>query len=266
MKSLKNHIFLIFSLLAIFFSLEVYFVITKIVSKYETKIIKNYNILVVTKQPIKSLNINNITKIEPIDISRNLDILKRELKDFDIEKIKKSLPHFYRVYFKTLPTPYELKKIEARLLSNKNVIRIESFRANQNQVYNLLTIIKLIITIFMVIIGIIAVLLIIKQLEVWRLEHSERMYIMELLGAPFGLRSAVLLRLAIIDSIISSILMFLMINLIINSNIYKNLLAKLTISIEINPIMDSLMYLGIALVLSFISTLIVLFLKKDEIQ
>jgi len=234
MKSLKNHLFLIFSLLAIFFSLEIYFVITKIVSKYETKIIKNYNILVVTKQPIKSLNINNIIKIEPIDISRNLDKLKRELKDFDIEKIKKSSPHFYRVYFKTLPTPYELKKIEARLLSNKNVIRIESFRANQNQVYNLLTIIKLIITIFMVIIGIIAVLLIIKQLEVWRLEHSERMYIMELFGAPLGLRSAVLLKIAIIDSLISSILMFGIIEFVLDSKLYNSLIHQLNINIQIN--------------------------------
>ena len=55
----------------------------------------------------------------------------------------------------------------------------------------------------MIISTIIGFMLIIKQLEVWKLEHNERMYIMELFGAPFWFRGLALFKIAIIDSIIS---------------------------------------------------------------
>ena len=43
-------------------------------------------------------------------------------------------------------------------------------------------------------------------MRIWQFQHLERMSIMALLGAPIWLRSAVLFRLSIVDSIIAILL------------------------------------------------------------
>jgi len=265
MKYFKNHIFLIFALVSILFSIETYFIFNKIVSTYEEKIAKNYTMIVVSKTKIEKLDFNNISKIEQIDIKNSLENIKKQFRSFDIDKLKANLPYFYKVHFKKFPTPMELKRIETKLLSNPNIKKVESFKQNQNQIYNLLLMIKLIATIFMVLILFISFLLITKQLEVWRFEHSERMYIMELFGAPFWFRSALLLKLAIVDSIVSIFAIFGIIEYVLNSDMYKNLLTQLSITIEINIFKDLAIFFIISLVISLIATFIVIFTKRDEI-
>jgi len=265
MKYLKNHIFLIFALVSILFSIETYLVFNKIVSTYEEKIAKNYTMIVVSKTKIDKLNFENISKIEQIDVKDSLVNIQKQLKNFDINKIKAKLPYFYKLHFKKYPTPYEISILEKSLLKNPNIKRVESFRQNQNQTYNLLLMIKLIASIFMIIILFISFLLIIKQLEVWKFEHSERMYIMELFGAPFWFRSAILLKLAIIDSIVSIGFIFIIIEYILNSNMYQNLLKQLQINIELNIFQDLSIFFAISLCISLIATFIVIFTKKDEV-
>jgi len=263
MKYLKSHIFLIIALVSILFSIETYSLFNKVVSTYEEKIAKNYTMIVVSKVPLTHINFSNISKITPINIDESLANLKKQLKTFDITKIRKNLPYFYKLHFKKFPTPYELNNLEKTLLSNPNIIRIESFRSNQNQVYNLLLIIKLVATIFMVIILFISFLLIVKQLEVWKFEHSERMYIMELFGAPFWFRSAILLKLAIIDSLLSIAIIFGVIEYVLNSNMYKHLLSQLGIEVDVNVFSDLLVFLGISLSISLIATVIVVLSRKE---
>jgi len=265
MKYLKSHIFLIFALVSILFSIEAYLVFNKIVSTYETKIAKNYTMIIVSKTKIEKLNFDNISKIEQINIENSLENIQKQLKNFDINKIKAKLPYFYKLHFKKYPTPSEIKKLETNLLENPNIKRVESFRQNQNQTYNLLLIIKLVTTIFMIIILFISFLLIVKQLEVWRFEHSERMYIMELFGAPFWFRSAILLKLAIIDSLLSIAIIFGIIEYVINSDMYQKLLSQLQISVDISIFQDLAMFLVISLGISLVATFIVIFSKKDEI-
>ena len=262
MKYLKSHILLIFALVSILFSIESYWVINKIVNKYEYKIAKNYTILVVSKTPIEKINIDEISKVEPINIDKNLQKLKR-FNNLDLDKIKKSLPYFYKLYFKRFPTPNELKNIETKLLSNPNIKRVESFRINQHQIYNLLYIIKIIITIFMSVILFISTLLIIKQLEVWKLEHSERMYIMELFGAPLGLKSAILLRIAFVDAFFSIFLIGVIVKYILDSNVYIKLINQLNINIEISFFKDMLILSAISFLIAFVSTMIVIFSQKE---
>ena len=265
MKYLKNHIFLIFALVSILFSIETYLVFNKIVSTYEEKIAKNYTMIIVSKTKLDDFTFKNVSKITQIDIEDSLSNIQKQLKNFDIDKLKDKLPYFYKVHFKKFPTPIELKEIETELLSNPDIKKVESFKQNQNQTYNLLLMIKLITTIFMVIILFISFLLIVKQLEVWRFEHSERMYIMELFGAPFWFRSAILLKLAIIDSILSIGIIFGIIEYIINSDMYRNLLSQLQIEVNINIFQDLLIFLSISLGISLIATFIVIFSKKDEV-
>jgi len=265
MKYLKNHIFLIFALVSILFSIETYLVFNKIVSTYEEKIAKNYTMIIVSKTKLDDFTFKNVSKITQIDIEDSLSNIQKQLKNFDIDKLKDKLPYFYKVHFKKFPTPIELKEIETELLSNPDIKKVESFKQNQNQTYNLLLMIKLITTIFMVIILFISFLLIVKQLEVWKFEHSERMYIMELFGAPFWFRSAILLKLAIIDSILSIGIIFGIIEYIINSDMYRNLLSQLQIEVNINIFQDLLIFLSISLGISLIATFIVIFSKKDEV-
>ena len=265
MKYLKNHIFLIFALVSILFSIETYLVFNKIVSTYEEKIAKNYTMIIVSKTKLDDFTFKNVSKITQIDIEDSLSNIQKQLKNFDIDKLKDKLPYFYKVHFKKFPTPIELKEIETELLSNPDIKKVESFKQNQNQTYNLLLMIKLITTIFMVIILFISFLLIVKQLEVWKFEHSERMYIMELFGAPFWFRSAILLKLAIIDSILSIGIISGIIEYIINSDMYRNLLSQLQIEVNINIFQDLLIFLSISLGISLIATFIVIFSKKDEV-
>ena len=111
----------------------------------------------------------------------------------------------------------------------------------------------------------ISTLLIVKQLEVWKLEHNERMYIMELFGAPFGLKSAILLKIAFTDAFISIALMAGIIGYIFNSSIYLHLINQLQINIDISFFKDMLILSSISFSIAFISTMIVILSRKKEI-
>jgi len=54
--------------------------------------------------------------------------------------------------------------------------------------------------------GIVSLFLIIKQMEIWKYAHKERMQVMEIFGAPLMLRSGVLFKVAIMDAFIATIL------------------------------------------------------------
>ena len=54
--------------------------------------------------------------------------------------------------------------------------------------------------------AVVSLFLIIKQMEIWRYAHKERMQVMEIFGAPLMLRSGVLFRMAFVDAIFSTIL------------------------------------------------------------
>jgi cell division transport system permease protein len=264
MNYLKNHLSLILALISILFSIEVYFIFNKIVTNYSQKIANNYNIIVVSNKPINNLKLHNISKIEPINIENSLQNLKQNLQGFDIKKLKSELPYFYKLHFYKFLTPTEIEELTIQLKKIPFIKKIETFRANQNRIYNLLILTKTISIIFMNIILFISFLLILKQMEVWKLEHSERMYIMDLFGAPFLLKSGVLLRLAIIDSIISVIIIGIIITFISHSNLYQNILNQLGITININIIKDLALFLAISIVVSIISTIIVILSKKSE--
>jgi len=263
MKHLKSHLFLVLALVSILFSIETYFIFSKIVLNYEKKIAKNYTMLIVSKTKITGINFANISKIEELDISENLKNIKVSM--LDLKKIREKLPYFYKIHFNKFPNPEEVKEIEQFLLDYPNITRVETFRESQTQTYDLLLIIKLISKVFMIVIFFISFLLVTKQLEVWRFEHSERMYIMELFGAPLLFRSLILLKLAIIDSIISIFVMFGIIETIINSEMYNSLLNKLSIQIDISIFYDLSLFFIIALLISICSTLIVIFSKRDDL-
>jgi cell division transport system permease protein len=264
MKYLKSHLFLVFALVSILFSIEVYYVFTKAFYTYEKKIADNYAVIVVSKAPLIKLKYKEVAKIEPINIEKSLTKVKSQLQNFDISNLKSELPYFYRVYFKSFPSPSQVRDFKQKLLQNKNIQKVENFALSQEQIYNLMLMIKLIISVFMVIIAFVSFLLMIKQLEVWKLEHKQRMYIMELFGAPFWFRSAVLLRLAIVDSFVSVAVVFMVMVGVMDSEIYQNFLSQLGIKVDINIYYDLIKFLIVSLAISLLATFIVIFSKKDE--
>ena len=55
-------------------------------------------------------------------------------------------------------------------------------------------------------VGLLGLVLVFKQMRIWLYEHRRRVEIMTLFGAPYWLKSAMLYKLAVIDSIIATTL------------------------------------------------------------
>jgi len=124
------------------------------------------------------------------------------------------------------------------------VQRVETFAKSHTKIYNLLLILKQISKMFMGIIAVISFLLILKQIQVWHLEHRERMYIMELFGAPLWMRSGILIKLSIIDTVIGVLALYGVYYYLLSSDILQNLIGNLKIRIELSKIIQDCLLLG----------------------
>ena len=105
-------------------------------------------------------------------------------------------------------------------------------------------------------------LLIIKQLEVWKLLHSERMYIMELFGAPFWFKGAALFKIALLDSFFAIILTVGFIYLITSSSLYQHIIADLNINFSLDYLHEFFILFIVSLSISLISSVLVVVSKK----
>ena len=92
----------------------------------------------------------------------------------------------------------------------------------------------------------------IRQIKIWLLEHTRRIEVMELLGAPFFLKSARLYQLSFLDAILATILCICFYIFMPHFAFYINTMA--TIGIEISSIVldEILILLGISLLTAFI--------------
>ncbi|AZV46223.1 hypothetical protein C3L23_02725 [Nautilia sp. PV-1] len=260
MNSLKSHFALILALVSILLSIFLFRLFNDILHQYQQNILNNYSIVVVSDKEITHLDIKDIGKIEKIDISRQLNYMKRKFKNINLDEIK--MPYFYRLKLKTLPSPKKLSDIEDTLKSYPYIKRVLTYRSSQTKIYNLLMLLKITSNVFMVIIAVLGFLLIIKQLEVWRLEHNERMYIMELFGAPFWFRGAALFKIAFIDSIIALIFTVAIIFYMENSIYFQAVMRDLNITSGLDLQKEILILLIVSLSISFISSIVVVIGRK----
>jgi cell division transport system permease protein len=90
------------------------------------------------------------------------------------------------------------------------------------------------------------------------------MYIMELFGAPFLLKSGVLLRMAIVDSILSVIIIGIILEFILSSDLYQNILNQLGITINLDISIHLFLFFIFSIAVSIISIMIVILAKKSE--
>jgi cell division transport system permease protein len=260
LNSLKSHISLILALVSILFSIFLFTTFSKILNKYQNNIVNNYSIAIVSNKPVEKLNIPEIKNIKPIKINSYIEKLKSNFPNIDFKNIK--FPYFYSIKLKTLPSPSRLKEIENSLYALPYIKRVLTYRSSQTKIYNLLFLLKILSNLFMVIIAVLGFLLIVKQLEVWKFEHSERMYIMELFGAPFWFKGAAIFKISFIDSFISFLITAGIIYYFSNSIIFKEIIKDLSIEFSINYSDIFLKLFLISLIISIFSSLIVILGNK----
>jgi len=260
MNYLKNHLTLILALISIMISIFFYQTFLQIFNKYKKNIIDNYSIVIVSEKPIQDIKFDKIKKVIPINISKNIKEIQKKYKNIDFKGIR--LPYFYKLKLKTLLSPEELTSLTQNLKRLPFIKRVMTKSSSQTKIYNLLTLLEIVSKTFMGLISIIGFLLILKQLEVWKLEHSERMYIMELFGAPFWFKGAALFKIAFIDALISIILSMITIAFIINSYLFRQIINDLGISFEFNYFSEFLLLFLIGIIIAISSSIVVVTGKK----
>lgn len=247
MNTFKSHLSLVFALVVMLLAIQSVVSMQRIINDYAKKIADEYYIVAVSSVEISNDDAKKISKfidfIELIDSSVAIEEIKGDLSAANIALLKTSLPKFYRVKLTKYPSANELKEVEKALLNTKDILKIESFAKNQNNLYSVLILNKTIITVFSVLIFLIALLLVVRQMEVWRLKHSERMQIMSIFGAAMWLRSAVLYRLAVVDSIVSVFIVALLFYILSSSDKIEKYLLDIGLNKIVFDIKNDLLVL-----------------------
>jgi len=200
----------ILPLMAILLGIEFYLVFDRTTNTYEKGLQEGYSMLVVAQKPMELSDFQTLNG--HISTSKNI---KREYIVFEVakgiskssgEEILAALPYFYNLGLDSYLHTSELEKIKKDLESDINIKKVETFGSSYNSNYRLFSFIKFILKVFIVFMAIVSLFLIIKQMEIWKYAHKERMQVMEIFGAPMMLRSGVLFRVAFVDAIFATIL------------------------------------------------------------
>ncbi len=269
MKSLKNHISLIIALFTVLFSVQIYVAVDRTIAAYETRLKNDYSIIVVANKSLTPIEFKAMDPIiERSEIVATDQVLKRlegEMSKKNLDLLKLTLPKFYRIYLSRFPTPYEISKLQKRLQKHASIERVEGYAQTHDTVYKLMLLFKDVVQIFSIAIAAVTSLLILKEMRLWQFQHSDRMSIMALFGAPVWLRSAVLFRLAIVDAIIATIVLCLAFLLIEQYGWMDLLLRTVGITIELfDFVNDAGRSLLIALGVSIILTLTIVIGNSEE--
>jgi cell division transport system permease protein len=209
MKFIKNHLMFILPLIGILFSLEFYFAFDRTTKDYEKSLKDGYVMLVVSKKvltlpKVRKLN-SHVVSLVPI---KSEAIVAKIVKDSDADakEVMRRLPYFYSVKLDSYLDNSALQGVQKDLETHRDIRRVESFSASHASNYKLFSFIKLLLKLFIAIMGILSLFLIMKQVEVWKYTHRERMEVMEIFGASLMLRSGVLFKIAIVDTLVATLI------------------------------------------------------------
>jgi cell division transport system permease protein len=264
MRSLKNHISFIIPLFILLFSVQFSTMLARAVENYETKLAGEYTIIVASKNPLSKAALTQtmpgISSVTELPKERYIKRLGKNLTKSDLVYLKASLPHFYALKLIKLPDADALERLTRKLKQMPGIVKVETFKKSFNKFHQFLKLSKTASMIFTLFIAIISILLIIKQMEIWTLQHSQRMYIMGLFGAPYWMKSASLYKEVIIDAVIASLLVGVVFLLIPGSANFASIYRDLGIDLRnFHFLTDVGMLLLIGLGISIVSvTLIIL--------
>jgi cell division transport system permease protein len=200
----------ILPLMAILLGIEFYLVFERTTNSYEKGLKEGYSMLAVTKKPMElskfqTLN-EHISTAEKIKRESIVSEVARGVSQSSSKEILAALPYFYNLGLDSYLHTSGLEKIKKDLEADANIRKVETFGSSYHSSYRLFSFIKLILKVFIVFMAVVSLFLIIKQMEIWKYAHKERMQVMEIFGAPLMLRSGILFRVAFVDAIFSTIL------------------------------------------------------------
>lgn len=265
----RQYLSLLIPLIALLIGVESVLIINRAVASHEEIIGKNYAIVVVSQNEVKEEDlkhiISDVYSIRLLDTSGVINEIDSKFKDSNIGDLKKSLPFFYAITLNSFPSQNKIKEIESKLMDFSGITRVESFSKTHDQTYRLLVLLKGCIVVLSGIIFIISLFLMVKQIEVWRFEHSERMEIMTYLGAQSKLKNAPLYRLAFINSLLSALTVIVIVAFIINTDKISSIISMLGINIFSTYlfVIDFFILLFVAWFISIVSVLMVILFQKE---
>lgn len=209
MRSLKNHFGVIFPLIALLFCIQFITLVENIIKDYEKLMGKDYSIIVVSSRELNSTNVkplvNTFESIEPLSPKAVLDRLSKDISAKNLAVLQNALPKFYSLKLNSFPSTDYMQEIKAKILKIDGVSKVETFSKTHDKIYKILNLVKAISQIFSILIVVLGLMLVFKQMKIWLYEHKERIDIMTLFGASFWLKSGVLYKMAIVDSVIATI-------------------------------------------------------------
>ena len=220
MKLLKPLMLFIFPLSMMLGSFFVFLLVNKAVNNYKQNIASDYSIIVVSSKPIlsndKLLDIK-ISKIEHINRKQIIGDIQDTLSKASLTALNEKLPYFCKLYLESFPTNSELKDLKKDLMGVEYISNVEIFENEHTKVYSLLVLIKDIVTILFVIVLVSSFLMLLQQIRIWFFEHSERIGILQLLGASLLYSTKFILKLISISIVISIIIVFSLIYIILSN-------------------------------------------------
>ncbi|TXE81513.1 ABC transporter permease [Campylobacter peloridis] len=235
MKSFKNHISLIFALMVMMFAFEFLIITNKTIDHYEKLLNKDYNIILVSKGHIdkKSVQeqINHFQSLEILNPNEMLERLKNDISAKNIEVLRATLPKFYTLKLNKLLSEDEINNLKEKLLKNSNIIKVETFAKTHTKIYKLLVLTKFLLWFFLFIIILLSFVLLLKQMKIWLFEHTQRVEIMCLFGAPFWFRSFMLYKIVLIDCFIAFLILVLFFTQVYDLQSIKLALQSVDISL-----------------------------------
>lgn len=267
MRSFKSHISVIFPLVILLFAIEFSLMLGKFVSDYEFKMTSDYNIIIVSEI---ELNDNMLIPIIPtfaslttLDANLILNRLKNDISAKNISVLKSILPKFYSLKLTNFPSKDAMVNIKANLSKIQGVKRVETFSKTHDQVYNMLILSKNIADYFAILVGLLGLVLVFKQMRIWLYEHKRRVEIMTLFGAPYWLKSAMLYKLSIIDSIIATTLVVIFYAIFPALPSFKSAIFAVGFDQpNLNLLSDATILFGVSIGVSIIAVSLVMLLSR----
>lgn len=267
MKSLKTHLGLILPLLFMMFAFEFILFTNASLKHYENLLNQDYNIIIASSSELdmQSLKpyVNELSTLVPLSVEGMLERLKNDISKNNLANLEKSLPKFYSLKLKNLPSQNEIEKIKTNLSKLPSIIKVESFSKTYEKVHILLVLIQFVFWFFLFIIILLSFILFLKQMKIWLFEHTERVEIMCLFGAPFWFRSLMLVKIVFVDCFIAFLILLLFFTQIYELDVIKSALKALDLSLpQINFLLQLSIIFVFTLVVSIFCVLFVMFKVK----
>ncbi|NLY03459.1 MAG: hypothetical protein GXZ15_01240 [Campylobacter sp.] len=265
MKGIKTHFGVIISLVALLFSVQFSFFMSSLINNYEELMKDEYNIIVVSTSDLNVADIKDIRDVEIIDPSKMLAQLEGKISSKSMENLKDTLPNFYSITLNVFPDSDKLDEISKKIEKIEGVTRVEAFAKAHNNIYKILLLMNNTITLFSALIVVLGLMLMFKQMRIWLFEHKKRVEIMTLFGAPYLIKSFVLYKMAVIDSILAAAIVTLIYYFLPNFAIFSQITEVIGVtSIAINLPNDAIFLSVLSLVLSILTVTIVMLSIKEE--